>query len=117
MPCHDIFVAPILVLAVLIVLASCVRRSKAESVALGLVAAALPLLARNRAEGKITSITSVPDAALHFAAGSCLVWRGSAVLITSALFAKTESAQRSALGSNVEVRSQAAVELNPSATA
>jgi hypothetical protein len=86
------FVAPILVLAVLAVVASCMRRSKAESVALGLVAAALPLLAKNLAEGKIASMSYVPNATFHFTAGAYLVWLGAAVLVLSALFIKTESA-------------------------
>lgn len=86
------FVAPLLALAVLAVVASCMRRSKAESVALGLVAAALPLLARQLAEGKIASMTYVPNATFHFAAGAYFVWLGAAVLVLSALFVKTESA-------------------------
>jgi hypothetical protein len=85
------FVAPILVLAVLVVVASCMRRSKAESVALGLVAAALPFLAKNLAEGKIASMSYVPDAAFHFTVGAYMVWLGAAVLVLSALFVKTES--------------------------
>ena len=86
------FVAPILVLAVLAVAASCMRRSKAESVALGLVAAALPLLAKHLAEGKIASMTYVPNATFHFTAGAYLVWLGAAVLVLSALFVQAESA-------------------------
>ena len=85
------FVAPILVLAVLAVAASCMRRSKAESVALALVAAALPFLAKNLAEGKITSITYVPDAAFHFTAGAYMVWLGAAVLVLSALLVEIEA--------------------------
>jgi hypothetical protein len=86
------FVAPILVLAVLAVVASCMRRSKAESVALGLLAAVLPLLAKNLAEGKIASMSYVPNATFHFTAGAYLVWFGAAFLVLSALFVKTESA-------------------------
>ena len=86
------FVAPILVLAVLAVAASCMRRSKAESVALGLVAAALPLLAKHLAEGKIASMTYVPNATFHFTAGAYLVLLGAAVLVLSALFVQAESA-------------------------
>lgn len=87
-----VFVAPILVLAVLAVVASCMRRSKAEGVALGLVAAALPLLAKHLAEGKIASMTYVPNATFHFTAGAYSVWLGAAVLVLSAQFVKTESA-------------------------
>ena len=86
------FVAPILVLAALAVVASCMRRSKGENIALGLVAGALPLLAKNLAEGRIASMSYVPNATFHFTAGAYLVWLGAAVLILSALFVKTESA-------------------------
>jgi hypothetical protein len=85
-------VVPILVLAALLVVASSYRRSKAEMVGLGVIAAIIPHAAKFLGEAKIIATPYLPDASFHFTTGAFVIWVAAALVIISTLMVKSDEA-------------------------
>ena len=85
-------VVPILVLAALLVVASSYRRSKAEMVGLGIVAAIIPLAAKFLSEAKIVATPYLPDASFNLTTGAFVIWAAAVLVIVSTLMAKPDEA-------------------------
>ena len=85
-------IVPILVLAALLVVASAYRRSNAEMIGLGVVAAIIPHAAKFLGEAKIVATSYLPDASFHLATGALVIWAAAALVIISTLMAKPDEA-------------------------
>ena len=85
-------VVPILVLAALLVVASSYRRSNAEMIGLGVVAAVIPFVAKFLGEAKIVATPFLPDVPFHLTTGAFVIWAAAALVIISTLMAKPDEA-------------------------
>ena len=80
------------VLAALLVVASSYRRSNAEMIGLGVIAAVIPHAAKFLGEAKIVSTSYLPDASFHLTTGALVIWAAAALVIISTLMAKPDEA-------------------------
>ena len=85
-------VVPILVLAALLVVASSYRRSNAEMIGLGVIAAVIPFVAKFLGEAKIVATPYLPDVPFHLTTGSLVIWAAAALVVVSTLMAKPDEA-------------------------
>ena len=85
-------IVPILVLAAVLVVASACRRSNAEMIGLGVVAAIIPHAAKFLGEAKIVATSYLPDASFHLTTGAFVIWAAAALVIISTLMAKPDEA-------------------------
>ena len=85
-------VVPILALAALLVVASSYRRSKAEMIGLGVIAAVIPFVAKFLGEAKIVATPFLPDVPFHLTTGSLVIWAAAALVVVSTLMAKPDEA-------------------------
>ncbi len=85
-------IVPILVLAALLVVASAYRRSNAEMIGLGVVAAIIPHAAKFLGEAKIVATSYLPDASFHLTTGAFVIWAAAALVIISTLMGKPDEA-------------------------
>ena len=85
-------IMPILVLAALLVVASSYRRSNAEMIGLGVIAAVIPFVAKFLGEAKIVATPYLPDVPFHLTTGSLVIWAAAALVVVSTLMAKPDEA-------------------------
>ena len=85
------FVAPILVLAALILVAVAYRRSKFEIATLAVVLIATPFVVVAKTKANLFA-AHFEDAAVNPAAGAYLIWVGAVIVLASTFLTKTDDA-------------------------
>jgi hypothetical protein len=85
------FIAPVLVLAALILVAVVYRRSKSEITTLAVLLVAMPFVVVAKTKANLVA-AHFEDAAVNPAAGAYLIWVGAVIILVSTFFTKTDDA-------------------------
>jgi len=83
------FIAPVLVLAVLILVAVVYRRSKSEIATLAVLLVAMPFVVVAKTKANLVA-AHFEDAAVNPAAGAYLIWVGAVIVLAATLLTKSE---------------------------